>query len=404
MILSLLSKGWTQINADLSITPIPAYLLSFAATPNQDYVIQTTTSLSDPVWQCLAVLPGNSSGLYSYTNVANPNVSKLFYRYRPVTDYGTNESANLALDGASPLSETIGVSNSTQGQYLGLPVLIFDVNAQGGPLHLNSLTVDINASGNGSVNAAYLYQGSIPIASATVVNGVTIFTNISDGQAAAGIPKNTTVPFTIKVDVSGLISQGSQEILTASVPAAGIILYGPIDNSVAVSGSAQGNTITVAGNGPAFSLANGPSITSQIITSGGSENTVALYTATFNVNVTAVGENVVMGNRQSGYPAFYTSSSFIGIAVNNAGLADASVYGTVTVNYPQPDNVTANGNYFTITQNQTVAIPVTYTWTVTNQEANVYSAQLLQINWAMANGNTESTVIPDPQAWTTPAL
>jgi len=159
----------------------------------------------------------------------------------------TSATANISLDGSSPLTGSVGVTNTTQGQYLGLPVMVFDVNANGDTLHLHSVSVGIQNTGSGTVSAAYLYQGSTPISSASIINGIATFQNISDGTPGAGIPVNTTVPFTVKVDVSGLLAGVSPAVITASTTPSQLSIYTSIDSNASVSGGATSNSQTVFG-------------------------------------------------------------------------------------------------------------------------------------------------------------
>ena len=320
----------------------------------------------------------------------------------------TSATANISLDGASPLTGSVGVTNATQGQYLGLPVMIFDVNAQGDNLHLHSVSVGVANSGGGSVNAAYLYQGSTPIASASVSNGVATFNNISDGQAGAGIPVNTTVPFTVKVDVSGLTSGVAPAVVTASTTS--LTIYTSIDSSAGISGSATSNAQTVFGAGPVISLAGAPTITNQNITPGGATTTTLKYTATFNVNLQAIGENVNFGLPSTTTAAFGTSSTAINFAELYINSAASSTPGTpVIAGYSQPTNTTLSqdASYFTLAQNQSVTVPVTYSWTVNGTNGNTYAVQLQGVQWfTSSNGSNATTTsfMKNQTAWRTPSL
>jgi hypothetical protein len=282
------------------IATVPCVNLYFEGTPGTSYQIQTATNLSNPSWQNLTVIPANASGFYTYTNF--PSGSQVFYRTSPIAP-PTNGEAILSLDPANPLTESVGVYNAAQGTYLGLPVLVFDVSAQGADLHLHTVVVDITTNGQGAVTAAYLYQGSIPVASAAVSGGQAVFSNIPDGQTGAGIPVNSTVPYTVKVDVAGLASPGAIETVSAS--AAGLAVYNALDGSVDVNGlPAVGNAITVFGPGPVFSLSGAPTIMKQTSEQDQNGNSTSTYTATFDVNVTAIGSSITLGLPGSSSPAF----------------------------------------------------------------------------------------------------
>lgn len=322
--------------------------------------------------------------------------------------------ANISLDAASPLVASIPVSDTTNGQYLGLPIFAFDVNAQNDTLHLRTINLGVVTSGTGSVGAVYLYQGSTQIASASVSNGVATFNNIANGTAGATIPVNTTVPFTVKADVTGVTS-GTLTI-TASTSATQTILSSN-DSTATVSGTATGNTQTVAASGPMFTLVGTPTIAKTIQSQDQSGNATTSYSATFNVQVTAVGQNVVLGLSGSTTEAmFSTAAAAAGVSTTSIGIyqngvlqpiASFNTNSAVTAAYSQPTNTTvsASGAYFTLSQNQTVTVPVTFTWLVRNAGANTYAGQLQGINWATAAFVPNiSTFMANQTAWRTSSI
>ncbi len=314
--------------------------------------------------------------------------------------------ANISLDPASPLVAAVPVSDTTNGQYLGLPVFIFDVNAQNDALHLRTVNVNFNVTG-GTVNAAYLYQGSTQIASAslTAVSGnayTASFTNISNGTAGASIPVNTTVPFTVKVDVTGVTSGTS--VISASTSATQTILSSN-DSTATISGTAQGNTQTVSAAGPLFTLVGTPTITKTNISSGNGVDTLFQYAATFNVNIQAIGTNVLIGLPASSSslfnPSFGTSTTGANLVrIYQDGVASTTVLNTTPIiaAYAQPSNTTLTNSTFTVARNQSVTVPVTYTFTITNPGAHTYAVQLEGINW---NGSQLSNFMLDQPAWRT---
>ncbi|MGC9605448.1 MAG: peptidoglycan-binding domain-containing protein [Minisyncoccia bacterium] len=344
-----------------------------------------------------------------------------------------NAQANVSLDAASPLVASVPVSDTTNGNYLGLPVLIFDVNAQNDTLHLHEVKVQIGTVGAvGSVGAAYLYNGSTMITSASVSGGIADFNNIVDGTSGATIPVNTTVPFTVKVDVTGVTGAGVALSVvastTGSVGAAPLSIYNSIDSTAAISGSAVGNTQTVAAAGPLFQLSGTPTIVKSVLSSDQNGNATDSYTATFNVQVTSIGQNINFALPASTTGAMFLvanaannayattslsvykngSMDWAGIGGNTNGLGNYWTNGaSVVANYSQPTNTTisSNGLYFTLAQNQTVTIPVTLTWLVKNPGANTYAAQLQGINWLTnALAPNSSIFMANQTAWRSPAI
>jgi len=328
-----------------------------------------------------------------------------------------NASANVSLDAASPLVSSVPVTNLTTGQYLGLPVLVFDVNSQGDNLHLHNATVNITTSGQGSVTAAYLYQGSTPIMSASVVAGTNgqftaVFNNIPDGTAGATIPINTTVPFTVKVDVSGLTAANSSQLVQASTTST-LTIYNSADSSVTINGTASGNQQTVLGQGLSFSLSGTPTITKVVASQDQSGNATDTYTATFNVVAQAVGTSVTFGLPGAAQPSFGTTSTGINLAQiyqNGAAISASSLPagntvgldGSIIASYSAPTNTTisSNGLSFTLGINQSVTIPVTYSFSVKNPAANVFGVQIQGISTSAGT----STFMANQTQWRTSSI
>jgi len=338
---------------------------------------------------------GPGSGSISQSIVVNQNQT-------------LSATANLSLDSASPLTNAVGVTNTTAGTYLGLPVLIFDVNAQGDNLHLHNMTVNITTTGStggGSVNAAYLYQGSTAIMSASVVGGVATFQNIPDGTVGATIPVNTSVPFTVKVDVTGPSNASFAENVTASVSATTI--YNSADSTVTPNGvGLVGNMQTVQGQGGVFALSGTPSITKVVSNSDNAGNATDTYTATFNVTAQAIGTAVNLGLPASTTNPMFGTASTSEVSVYLNGVPSTlSLYNPV-VSYSQPTNTTlsSNGTSFQLGINQSATIPVTYSFQVRNPGANVYAVQLNGIQWNSTAGNATSSFMYGQTAWRTSSI
>jgi len=318
--------------------------------------------------------------------------------------------ANVSLSASSPLVASVPVTDTTNGQYLGLRVLDFSVNAQNDTLHLRSVTAKIYtaAGGTGSIGAAYLYQGSTQIASASVSSGVATFSNISNGTAGATIPVDTSLTYTVKVDVTGVTS-GTLSITAgvATSTSADLTILSTNDSTASVTGSAAGNTQTVAAAGPLYTLVGTPTITKTLVSGGGATLSTFSYAATFNVNVLAVGKDVLIG-----LPASTTAAASASFGTTSTGLAVAQVYensvasstpisGGLIAAYSQPVNTTLSSNTFTVSRNQSVTIPVTYSFTVVNPGAATYAVQLQGI---YSSGSTLTNFMANQPAWRTNSI
>ena len=290
--------------------------------------------------------------------------------YQDITINGSltdSAQANISLAAASPIVSSVPVLDTTNGQYLQLPVLVFNVNAQNDTLHLHQVVVNFvgTASGNtATATAAYLYNGSTPVASASIIGGVATFANITDGTNGASIPVGTTVAYTVKADVTG-VTAGSLTV-TASIPsgATGTMIYNTQDSSVTNSGSAAGQTQTVLGKGPSVTLSSA-TITKDLGPSGVA-NATSTLTGTFNVNVQAIGSDITFGTQASttnvsGVAAVANAGPMFVFGIYKDGLLVAENVAS-TSNFSIPTGTTQTGQNFVVSQNQTVSIPVTFSF------------------------------------------
>ena len=386
LVLSLLSVVCQSYAQILSISSVPAIRIAFAGVPAGVYQLQSSTNPANAeAWQDVATITGDGTN-FSYSTLVGAGPT-IVYRTKLVATPPT--IALISLDSISPEYGVVPVSDVGQGQYLGLPALVFDLGAQGDGLRLHQLTANVNAAGQGVVNAAYLYSGSTLVSSAAVVNGLAVFQNILDGTAGASVPVNSSLPLTIKVDVSGLVGQSSYEDIQVVVHATNVVVVNSAGTPVTTIGDATGNILQVVSKGPVFSLTGQPTISKVNITAGGSTNSTFQYVATFNVNVTAVGESVTLGLPNSDWPTFgnqNTITNVVQVYVNGTPAATPPI---VVAAYAQPSNtvLAPDGKAFTVAQNQTVTVPVTYSWIVVSPQADTYSIQLKTIRFLDAHGS-----------------
>lgn len=329
-----------------------------------------------------------------------------------------NSIANVNTDSATPQTNSVPVTDTTNGNYLQLPVLTFDVGAQNDSLHLHNLAVSFVTSGTGSASAAYLYNGSTLVTSAAISNGLAIFSNIQDGTAGANIPVNTSVPFTVKADVTGVTS-GTFNITASTTGSTNTTIYNSQDGTVnALNGIAAGNTLTVLGKGPAFTI-NSATIAASGANQSGSTNATSTITATFSIGVQAIGTNVYFGNQASTtHPMFRfkvlnaAGSDITGTIGSGGGVVTATSSGFIV---PTGTGFLTTGqgtNSFELPQQQTGTLSnITYTFAGKDSTGAVlaggpFSVQISQIDSSNDNGVTYSpqTYMNGLTSWRTPSL
>lgn len=150
-----------------------------------------------------------------------------------------------------------------------------------------------------------------------------------------------------------------------------------------------------------FLLASQPTITEENMTAGGAATATTEYIATFNVTVNAVTGNLTLGLPGSTSPAFGDNPNLVAIYKN--GVEDSlSNYQPVNVTYEIPNGaiLSPDGESFSISQGQSVTIPVTYTFLVNGTSANTYAVQIqgIQSSLGLINSMMNQT------AWRTPSV
>ena len=304
---------------------------------------------------------------------------------KPVT---ATVSVNLSLASSSPLTSTVIGTSS-------IPLLVFNLSAQGGTATVSSITVGLNVSGSngssGSLSNAYLYQGSTLVATSVVTSNPTTGTLAQFNLQNVSLPVNTQVPFLVKVDAA----PGSNGmILSASVNPVALSISDTNGNIVVATGGAQGNQITikpvVVVTAPQFSVVGTPTINKISGPSGVSGNGTTSYTASFAVQVQGGSSGVNLGLSNSNNPAVASNSTFITIYKNGSPMTSLN---GVMVAYSAPSGTTQSTSTlsFTVAPNQQTTIPVTVSFFVVNPGANVYSVQLNAISWSQTGQSAQTT-------------
>lgn len=333
-------------------------------------------------------------------------------QYAPSTGTITNsvtlnkalsDSAQLQLstDAATPLAAQVVASQGSNSNELdGTTALVFDLYSQKDWTQLDSMSAGFNGttgSGLASATTAYLFAGSQQISSAAIAYnttgqyGTASFTNVN-----YKISQNTTQAFTIKTDIKN--ANSSSRTWFATVTAANIVAENSVGNTISSSnltGSATGNNIVVTSAGPVFTLVGSPMITTQQ-TSAQNNTSTTTASATFNVQIQAVGHDVFFGTQ--------SASTTFGFSIYQNGAASGfgtSTYGAVTSWSVPSSGVVTTGLpgasvAFDLQQNNTIQLPVTFSFqnrqTASTFIANGnYAIALDSVNWSLLGGNVIAT-------------
>lgn len=245
-----------------------------------------------------------------------------------------------------------------------------------------------------SLQTVYLYDGSSQIASASYSGGVANFTSIN-----YTIAKDVTKTFTIKGDIRSATASSTAYATLVDV------------NVTSAESSTNGKSITVSalssGAGEQMTIVSKGAITtlaSKSITADRTYNTTSgTYTngyvsATFNVNIKAVGADAVFSTPGSGFVFALLKNDTV---VATSSFASTSV---ASISYPstQPTGATSytggSSGSFTVPRNSEVSIPVTFRYDFNNSSAVTadftagdYSVRLNTINYTSGGSSVTNS-------------
>lgn len=246
-------------------------------------------------------------------------------------------------------SDVVAASGSGNNQYDKLPLLAFDVRAQKDTVEITDLTATINGTGAATATAAYLYDGSTLLGSASVNSstGVAKFTNIN-----YWVPQDTTKVLTLKADIRSAAS--SISTFSATVAASGPASQNSQGSTVTPTGSATGSTFNVRSVGPVFTL-NSATISKGATASQGNYST-STSDAIFNLTIQAVGGDVYFGTQ--------SASSTFQFGTYYAGTKTPLIVASST-SWSAPTNAVTTGfvsgnTSFKISQNNSVTLPIDF--------------------------------------------
>ncbi|GEM_PF-575279 len=321
--------------------------------------------------------------------------------------------------------EKICTSSSSEDECDKLELLKFNAKAEKDDVLLTDVVVNLSKTdaGTASTSAAYLYDGSTLVGSATTMNfsgqSSVTFTDID-----YKILKDVTKTFSFQVDVVDNITNPS--VWTASTTAANLTAENMKGTAITESGNGLGESITTRKAGPEFSLV------SKSITYGGTPGYVNATTtakADFLIRMKAVGADIEFGDSASttyplvvlGTPLGDTASSSIiyrsGAAVSGTLNANTLTYVASSTSITVPSGVTAStgANSWILGEGNTVDVLVsmvfnsrtcdsTGTLVCSDVTTGAYAVQINRLLWSTvhAGGGREiSTFMSGNADWRT---
>lgn len=299
----------------------------------------------------------DGAGIDHYSPSNGSIVSRSFSVQESLSE---NSTLRISLNSSSPQAQNVVASSGSENNEIDrLNLLAFDLRAERDDVTVTDFTVNITKTGTGSANASttlYLYEGSTEIDNAPINGNTAVFRNLD-----YMIPINTTRTLTVRADIRN--SDINNAVFTASASSSGIIAENELGdrlNTNDINGSAIGYPIAVRNIGPEITLSSASITTNGSPQFGGTSNmSTSTLTATFNLRIRAVGEDIILGTTASTSPAFGASTFRIyrnGAPDDSIGSAATSTSFTI----PSGSNTSGLTNSFRIPEGTEVSMPVTF--------------------------------------------
>lgn len=344
-------------------------------------------------------------------------------QYGPVTAFSQAvtisgsllDSATLdaSVNSANFKSSDVVASNGANNDELDkLSLLAFDLRANKADVELTDLEITLSNSSptNATTTTIYLYDGSTLIQSESVgASNVVSFNDIDN----VIIAKDSTKTLTVKAD----IREADSTATTISAAVSSITAENNQGTTVTDSGAPSGENMIVRSIGPVFSLVGTPTMTRTSVSSNDtSGRATSTGSANFTVNVTAMGGDIVFGSTASTTTMFGTNGSatttttWLSVYKNgasNGALSANTAAGTNAIlSYSIPSSgVTTSGESFTLAKNNSVQIPVTVQFTISDNSANTYAVQINGFRWQNSTtGQQTSSSMTNKSEWRTSAV
>lgn len=305
----------------------------------------------------------------------------------------------ISLNNSSPkAADVVAAEGSSDNELDKLTLLTFDVKAEKDDVTITDLVVDLTYSGLGTATATtlYLFDGSTELDSASS-NGVEA--TFSDIDYV--VPKDTTKTLTVKADIDS--ANATVRSVTADIDAADVTAENSLGDSLTPTGSATGYAMNIRNAGVEVTLVSKSIDTDGVAQTGNSPLSTSTLTATFNVKIKALGNDVVLGTVASDTPVFSNTGSTNSFQLFLNGQASTYDLSTST-SFTIPSTCTTFGTAScTLAEGSEVTIPVTFqipgrTDAGSGVTSGLYSVELQKVNWG--NGNY-STFMDGEAEWKT---
>jgi hypothetical protein len=301
-----------------------------------------------------------------------------------------SESAELTVSKSANSPAAQNIVSDSQGTITEATVMALEFDAEDDLIKVDQL--QLNFSGTATETAAFLYDGSTLLQSATVSSNVATFTDMED---VFQIAKDTTKTITVKVSYSGANTTAATSSVSAT--STGLLAYNSEGLNVTggnLSVSGDSDVMTIISAGPVFSLQSGVTTYQQGVQGVASSSAKG----TFTISVSAEGENLYFGNESAG--ASSTGNMlYVYDASTSKGLV-ASATGSTVVTFSSAFQSQGSGIY-RLAKGQSGTITITGTVLSSAVTGTNINFRLAGVTWGLASDSLTKITTLDRDVYRT---
>jgi hypothetical protein len=322
--------------------------------------------------------------------------------FNPEGEVADDATLKVSLNTNTPAAaDVIASSGSDEDELDGLTLMTFDVKAEKDAVMITDLVATITRGGTTSTatsSTAYLYDGSTLIGSASVVGTSLTAMTATFTDIDYTVSKDSTKTLTLKVDIDDA-GTAATTFSAAITSGANVTAENSSGDSVAETGSATGETMSIRNVGPQITLVS--KTIEKSATASQNNTSTSTAKAIFTVKVKAVGGDILFGTQgtTTASNAMFTFGVYKGSTLTTLNVASTS-------NFTVPSGVTSSSNSFTLQENNEVTIAAEFLFegrTVAGAlvSTDTYSVGIEAINWQSNSAVQSSTFMAGETDWRT---
>lgn len=342
----------------------------------------------------------DGAGIDLYSPSADTTVTKTITVSASLVDSATLTVSNNVSN--PKVRELIASGGADENEADKVVLMVFDIKADKDDIEITDM-VDfaITATGVASASTTYLYVGN-GTGGQLLGTDAAAGTDVDFDNISYTIPAGTTRTFTLAADIRGAASTATTFATSWTIDTGNLVAENSAGDQPSVSGSVSADNLIVRNSGAEITISGTPSISKSSIVSG--QNSTSTATATFVLNVKAVGGAVLIGD--TGSTTAPIASTTAGFQILRDGTEVDLVVSSSTVATFSSEFTNPAANSYRLAEGSTGTVTLTFTFKGAN-DANTavtfgnYAVEMESLRWVGPQGLVTSTFMDGLSTWKT---